>query len=100
MKKLKKKYPHIKEDFLGKLKGINFKEEIHIGRSIYKIRIKSSDQNKGKSGGFRSYMYFYVKRDMLVPLYIHAKSDLETLSENEIQHHFDKVNEELIAMFP
>jgi len=60
LQKLKKKYPKIKNDISQKFENLNLKNEVHIGRSIYKIRIKSTDQNKGKSGGFRSYIYLYA----------------------------------------
>lgn len=57
LKRLKKKYPHVKVDLLTRLENLNVKDEISIGKSIYKIRIQSRDMKKGKSGGFRSYIY-------------------------------------------
>ena len=96
LKKLKKKFPSIKDDVLKKLKGINPSKEIHIGRSIYKVRIKSSDQNKGKSGGFRSYIYIYQGKDLLVPLCIYHKSERVSITENELKYFFDKTIENLI----
>ena len=98
LKKLKKKYPGIKDDLLKKLKKLDLKEEIYIGHSIYKIRIKSSDQNKGKSGGFRSYIYLYLKKDLLTPLCIYHKSQKESISENELQYYFNQVIEELLNL--
>lgn len=99
LKKLQKKYPKIKYDLLDKLKLLNLEKEVSIGRSIYKIRIKSTDQNKGQSGGFRSYIYLYRKQDLLVPLCIYAKNDKESITENELQHHFDQSIQELIKKF-
>lgn len=96
LKKLKKKFPKIKEDLLDKLNNLNIEEEIHIGRSIFKIRIKSSDLNKGKSGGFRSYIYLYRRKDLLVPLCIYHKSQKENISENELRYYFDRAIEELL----
>lgn len=98
LKKLKKKYPHAKEDLLQELDTLDLKNEISIGRSIYKIRIKSTDMQKGKSGGFRSYIYFYVKKDLLVPLCIYTKSERESISENELQYHFDQTIEEIVNL--
>lgn len=98
LRSLKKKYPRVKEDFLRVIDKINLKEEISIGRSIYKIRIGSSDMKKGKSGGFRSYIYLYIKKDLLVPLCIYAKSEKEIVSEGELQYHFDKTIEELVRV--
>ncbi|MDZ4244747.1 MAG: hypothetical protein U1D98_02385 [Candidatus Gracilibacteria bacterium] len=91
-----KRFPHAKEDLLLKIKTIDFKNEIHIGKSIYKVRIKSSDQNKGKSGSLRCYIYVYVNKDLLAPLCIYSKNQEESISENQLQYHFDKIIEELI----
>ena len=90
LKKLKKKYPHVKEDILAKFKDLDLKKEIHIGRDIFKVRIKSSDLKKGKSGGYRSYIYLYRKKDLLVPLCIYVKGQKESISENELEHCFGK----------
>jgi hypothetical protein len=98
IKRLKKKYPHTKEDLLNALEKLNLENEIHIGQSVYKIRIKSRDMNKGKSAGFRSYIYCYHSKNLLVPLCIYAKPDTASLSETELQYHFDKINEELITL--
>lgn len=98
LKNLKKKYPRVKEDFLEAMDKINPDNEISIGRSIYKIRIGSSDMKKGKSGGFRSYIYLYIKKDLLVPLCIYAKTEKETVSESELKYHFDKTIEELVRV--
>lgn len=96
LKKLIKKFPKVKQDLLKKLKVLNLDQEIHIGHSIYKIRIKSSDQPKGKSGGFRSYIYLYRKKDLLVPLCIYHKSEKESITDNELKYYFDRVIEELL----
>lgn len=97
LKKLKKKFPNIKGDLLKKLENFDLKKEIYIGRSIYKVRIKSSDQAKGKSGGFRSYIYLFQKKDLLVPLCIYHKSGKETISENELKYYFDRAIEEFFT---
>lgn len=98
LKKLKKKYPKIKKDILPKLEKLNLKTGVYIGRSIYKIRIKSSDQSKGKSGGFRSYIYLYSKNTLLVPLCVYHKSQKESISENELKYHLDRSIEELLKI--
>ncbi len=94
---LKKKYPHIKEGFLRVIDFIDLHNEIYIGRSIYKIRISSTDMKRGKSGGFRAYMYLYLKKDLLVPLCIYTKSQTESITENELKYHFDEVSRQLFA---
>ena len=97
LKRLKKKYPHVKEDFLKIIDSFDPKHEISIGLSIYKIRILSRDMQKGKSGGFRSYVYIYVRKNLLVPLCIYPKSATESITENELKHHFDQTIKEVFA---
>lgn len=88
LKRLKKKYPNVVDDLLSAINDFNVFSSTAIGRSIYKIRIASSDMNKGKSGGFRAYIYLYVKKDILVPLCIYPKSETESISSNELELHF------------
>lgn len=97
LKKLKRKYPHIKNDLLRKINVFNPRREISIGRSIYKIRIPSIDMRRGASGGFRSYIYFYKNKDLLLPLCIYAKSDMESITDNELKYHFDRTIQEIVA---
>ncbi|MEK7528223.1 MAG: type II toxin-antitoxin system RelE/ParE family toxin [Patescibacteria group bacterium] len=95
LKKLKKKYPHVTDDLLSIIETIDVHNEISIGRSIYKIRIPSSDMKKGKSGGFRSYVYVYFKKSLLLPLCIYPKSDVRNITENELNYHFGRTIEEV-----
>jgi mRNA-degrading endonuclease RelE of RelBE toxin-antitoxin system len=96
LKKLKKKYPHVKDDLLNMIDSFNPKNEISIGQSIYKIRIPSSDMQKGKSGGFRSYLYMYIKKNLLLPLCIYPKSETESITESELKYHFDQAMGEIL----
>jgi len=94
--KLKKKYPNVKGDLLSMTNSFDPDNEISIGRSIYKVRIPSKDMQKGKSGGFRSYLYLYMRKNLLLPLCIYPKSETESISENELQYHFNKTIEEVL----
>jgi mRNA-degrading endonuclease RelE of RelBE toxin-antitoxin system len=96
LKKLKKKYPNVKEDLLYTLDLFDPVNDVSIGRSIFKIRIPSSDMKKGKSGGFRSYLYLYMKKDLLLPLCIYPKSKTDSITENELKYHFDQSIQSLI----
>ena len=98
LKRLKKKYPHVKNDLLKVTDTFNIKKEISIGRSIYKVRIPSTDMQKGKSGGFRSYIYIYLKKNLLLPLCIYPKSETESITENELRYHFDQTIQERLQI--
>lgn len=99
IKKLQNKFPHVKHDLLERLNNFSETKEIHIGKSIYKIRIKSRDLNKGKSGGLRSYIYILRKNNALVPLCIYLKSTQANLGQQELKIHFDKTAEEIFRHF-
>ncbi len=55
----------------------------YLGNNSYKIRIKNSSSNKGKSGGYRIISYFW-NDNILGLLTIYSKSDRENIFENEI----------------
>ena len=97
LKKLKKKYPSVKEDLLKSLNNLDLKKETKIRSNCYKIRIASTDQKKGKSGGFRSYIYLYVSKGILAPVCIYSKSEKESLSSNELQMHIDRTTLEIFS---
>jgi len=60
-------------------------DEIHqnaisIKTNIFKVRLKNSDKNKGKSTGYR--VYYYLKIDEKVFLLtIYDKSEIEMINE-------------------
>jgi len=88
IKKLKKKYPNIITDidnlvlFLKK----NPENGIHLGRSIYKIRLKSSDITKGKSGALRIIYYMLTRNSKIYLLTIYFKGKKENISWSEIEN--------------
>lgn len=78
LKKLKKKYPQIKKDLeplIEKLEqGIFEGDKLQgfIG-DVYKVRVGSIDQKKGKSGGFRVLYYVVSETRHIWLLHIYAK---------------------------
>ncbi|RLA07965.1 MAG: hypothetical protein DRQ51_04315 [Gammaproteobacteria bacterium] len=88
LKKLSKKYKNIRTDYkilLEMLSALTVNDSsVHIGKNCYKIRLKNSDNNKGKSSGYR---VIYLKNDEnnnIVLLSIYSKSDLENIPEQQI----------------
>ena len=94
--KLCKKFRSIKKDIFIALDNFNLEHSIHITKGIYKIRINSSDMNKGKSGGFRAYIYIKKSKDILIPLCIYLKSECESISVNEAILLLEKTKEEFL----
>ncbi len=55
-----------------------------IGYTIFKVRVKNSDIQKGKNGGYR--VIFYVKTTTnIVLVSIYSKSEQEDITAEEIQ---------------
>lgn len=65
---------------------------ISLGQGIYKARIANSDKNKGKSAGYRLITFLKVVDTKIYLVYIYDKSDLENISEQEL----DKIIIEMI----
>ncbi len=54
-----------------------------LGNGRYKIRLKNSSNNKGKSAGYRVITYTKIK-DTIVLVYIYSKSNEESVSTHKI----------------
>lgn len=79
-KKLKKKYKRISKDLLPLVQQLKqgFFEGDKLqgfeGKHVYKVRVPSTDQKKGKSGGFRVLYYAVTDDNQVFLLFIYAKS--------------------------
>jgi mRNA-degrading endonuclease RelE of RelBE toxin-antitoxin system len=88
LKHLKKKYRHVIDDvdlLVERLqKGETPGDQIpNVGYIAYKVRLKSTDLTKGKSGGFRVIYYIQTTTDCVL-LTIYVKSEHTDISPNEI----------------
>jgi len=85
-KKLSKKYRNIDNDLEDFFDSITSKTDlgIELKANIYKIRIANSSKNRGKSAGFRLISYLKIINNELHLLYIYDKSELENISEQEL----------------
>lgn len=88
--KLKKKYPRIEQDYtplVEKLKKGVFEGDEVQGFSglVYKVRIGSVDQKKGKRGGFRIIYYLVTPKKTIYLLTIYPKTMRENIQPGEIR---------------
>jgi len=84
-KKLAKRYRSFKKDlktFTDSLEE-DPKQGTELFKGVYKVRVKNSDNNKGKRAGYRIIIYLITEDDILL-VDIYAKSDLSNLSDEEI----------------
>lgn len=86
VKRLKKRFRTIEKDCQTFIDSIATDEDlgIHLGNGVYKVRIPNSDKQSGKSGGYRLISYLKLIDNALYLMYIYDKSDLDNVSENEI----------------
>ena len=90
LKKLKKKYPNIKNDLnellsdleIGSVSGVPIPG---LFNKVFKIRAASSDMKRGKSGGYRLIFYTEDENCEIYLLTIYAKTKSENIPIQDIQ---------------
>ncbi len=88
IKRLKKKYRHVIDDVDNLVEQLRDGETPgdqipDVGYNAYKVRVKSSDLAKGKSGGFRVIYYVETNTDRIL-LTIYIKNERTDISPAEI----------------
>jgi hypothetical protein len=84
-KNLAKRYKSFKKDlqlFVSSLDD-NSKQGILLAEGLYKVRIKNSDNNKGKSAGYRIITYTCIEDEVFL-VDIYSKSEMENISDEAI----------------
>jgi len=86
VKKLKKKFPKIKNDLIKFINELSLNPElgINLGENIYKVRISNSSIPTGKSGGFRVVTY-YKKDNTLFLVTIYSKTEQDTILTEKLR---------------
>jgi mRNA-degrading endonuclease RelE of RelBE toxin-antitoxin system len=90
VRKLEKRYRKIQSDLQPILMQIQMGEIIGdrlqgIDAEVFKVRIRNSDVNRGKSGGYRM-IYWLKLPECVVLLDIYSKSDRDDVEINIIQN--------------
>ncbi|MFZ1395351.1 MAG: type II toxin-antitoxin system RelE/ParE family toxin [Candidatus Promineifilaceae bacterium] len=90
LKRLSKKYRHIKSDvepLIEQLQNRDLPGDRIPGTNyiVYKERVKNSDLQKGKRSGYRV-IYYLQRHDQVVLLTIYAKSDQPDIKTHQIEH--------------
>ena len=86
IKKLKKRFPKIKDDLTLLLTELSKNPEVgtHLENSIFKIRLQNSSIPTGKSGGFRVITY-YIQDEVLYLVTIYSKKDTDTIITEKLK---------------
>jgi mRNA-degrading endonuclease RelE of RelBE toxin-antitoxin system len=99
LRKLQKRYRHIKNDIIFTLRDFDQRQCFPLGGNLYKLRCKSSDIKRGKNKSFRLIVFIYRSKDMLVPIVVYFKGDKKGMSKREILYHLGRVLTELGKKF-
>ncbi len=87
IKSLNKKYKNIKSDIeslaIELIKNPYIGTE--LGNNTYKIRIKNTDNNKGKSAGYRIITYIVDEDNKIFLVSIYSKSEQDNILDIELQ---------------
>jgi mRNA-degrading endonuclease RelE of RelBE toxin-antitoxin system len=86
VKKLKKKFPKIKNDLIKFINELSSNPElgINLGENIFKVRISNSSIPAGKSGGFRIITY-YKKESILYLVTIYSKTEQDNILTDKLR---------------
>lgn len=103
VKRLSRKYRHIENDLQSFYKEFLAAPLVRafaipgFERRLWKVRMKSSDQQRGKSGGFRLIFYFdETKPAALHMLTLYPKTEREDISADELQRLLKDVMSKLL----
>lgn len=100
-KKLLKKYASLKSELIELVEELkeNPKLGAQVLENVYKIRLACKSKGKGKSGGMRIITYLEEMEDdeietLITLLSIYDKSDIDSISDNQIKSIIDSLDEE------
>lgn len=87
LKKLVKKYPSFKVDFLLFVKSLNENplQGTRIGKQCFKIRLAIQSKGKGKSGGARIISHLVIQEETIYLISIYDKGNIESITDSEIK---------------
>ncbi|SLM30569.1 putative Toxin-antitoxin system, toxin component, RelE family [Desulfamplus magnetovallimortis] len=90
IKYLSKKYPNAKKDFSDLLDNLEqgiFEGDLlqNFSGRVYKVRVGSIDQRKGKRGGFRIIYYVVIKDKTIYLAAMYAKAYQKDITEEQHQ---------------
>ncbi len=98
-KRLRKKYRRIENDLKSLIEQLKSGETPgdqiqRVRHTLYKVRVASSDSQRGKSGGYRV-IYYLKTTTFLYLVEIYPKSEREDISADELRHLIEEIEAEL-----
>ena len=101
IKRLAKRYPRAKDDLRTALKALTDVPTLGVlipgGSGTRKLRVRSTDLARGKSGGFRLIYTVDYEAERLYPLLVYAKTQQADIARRELQRLLHDLKAELEA---
>ena len=89
IRKLKKRFPGVKKDVRLAIDILSENPRLGAliprGSDVRKLRVRSSDMKRGKSGGYRLLYHFDDEAGSISLLLLYAKSDRENITLGDIR---------------
>lgn len=99
LKQLSKKYPHVKNDVKVALQALTDAPTLGVlipgGAGTRKLRVRSTDLQRGKSGGFRLIYTLDYEAERLYPLLVYAKTEQSGVTRRDLEGLLADLNTEL-----
>jgi mRNA-degrading endonuclease RelE of RelBE toxin-antitoxin system len=89
IRRLKKKYRSVLQDVEPTIAQLESGETpgdqvMGVGYPVFKVRIKNSDAQRGKSGGYRI-LYYLKTRDRILLLTLYSKSEQDDIAADDLK---------------
>ncbi len=89
LRRLARRYRHIKSDIESTIKALKAGDTpgdqiTGTGYTLYKVRLKNSDNQKGKRGGYRV-IYYLISDTRCILVTIYAKSDQDDIEPSTLK---------------
>ncbi len=100
VRRLEKRYPHIKDDLRIAIHALLQEPRLGVvipgGAGVRKLRVRSSDMQRGKSGGFRLlYLLDEHSHRIIYLIFVYPKSEREDITRKELQELLREIESEL-----
>ena len=95
LKPYTKKIPNFTKDLINCLNDFSTDNSISLGSNNYKIRLKVSGLNKGKSKSFRLIIHLLFHKNLIIPIALYLKNEKENISKKEINYYLQQATNEL-----
>jgi len=99
LKSLTRRFPHVRADVTAAIDEVLCLPMLGVvipgSGGVRKLRIRSTDLKRGKSGGFRLLYIVLSDRELICPLLIYAKSDQEDVTRRALRALLADLKQEL-----